>query len=76
MDDSFIKFPRTPHLFWLNQTTQDWHTKIVTLSEAKGLAMRFFAALLMNKSVVRTAHATALFLRGSISAPRAMGYSE
>jgi hypothetical protein len=29
-----------------------------------------FAALLMNKSVVRTAHATSLFLRGSISAQR------
>ncbi len=36
--------------------------------------MRFFASaalwLLMNKSVVRTAHATFLFLRGSISATR------
>ncbi len=47
-----------------------------TLDEVKGLTVRFFATLLMNKSVVRTAHATALFLRDSISAPRAMGYSE
>ncbi|HEV8711828.1 MAG TPA: hypothetical protein VGX03_03255, partial [Candidatus Binatia bacterium] len=32
--------------------------------------LRFFASLLKNKSVVRTAHATSLFLRGSISAQR------
>src|SRR2546425_6931021 len=39
--------------FWairriLNQTTKDWHSRSVTLSEAKGLAVRFFAALRMT----------------------------
>jgi hypothetical protein len=32
----------------LNQTTRDWHSRVVTLSEAKGLAVRFFAALRMT----------------------------
>src|SRR5438046_2622839 len=32
----------------LNQTTKDWHSRSVTLSEAKGLAERFFAALRMT----------------------------
>jgi len=32
----------------LNQTAQDWHTRVVTLSEAKGLGIRFFAALRMT----------------------------
>jgi hypothetical protein len=32
----------------LNQTTKDWHTKSVTLSETKGLAVRFFATLRMT----------------------------
>src|SRR5204863_6441102 len=32
----------------LNQTTKDWHSRSVTLSEAKGLAVRFFAALRMT----------------------------
>jgi hypothetical protein len=30
------------------QTTRDWHSKIVTLSETKGLVVRFFAALRMT----------------------------
>ena len=33
----------------LNQTTKDWHTRSVTLSETKGLALRFFATLRMTK---------------------------
>src|SRR5437867_1949279 len=32
----------------LNQITKDWHSRSVTLSEAKGLAVRFFAALRMT----------------------------
>ena len=32
----------------LNQTTKDWHSRSVTLSAAKGLAVRFFAALRMT----------------------------
>src|SRR5438093_5527995 len=32
----------------LNQTAKDWHSRSVTLSEAKGLAVRFFAALRMT----------------------------
>src|SRR5438477_8158553 len=32
----------------LNQTTKDWHSRSVTLSEAKGLAVRFFASLRMT----------------------------
>jgi hypothetical protein len=52
----------------LNLATRDWHTRIVTLNPSaslrinsvKGLAVRSFAALLMNKSVVRTAHATSV----------------
>ena len=32
----------------LNQTSWDWHTKIVTLNEVKGLAVRFFATLRMT----------------------------
>ncbi len=32
----------------LNQSTQDWHTRSVTLSETKGLSERFFAALRMT----------------------------
>ena len=31
------------HLFTLNRNTQNWHTKVVTLSETKGLSERFFA---------------------------------
>ena len=33
----------------LNQTTKDWYTSSVTLSETKGLSERFFALLLRNK---------------------------
>jgi hypothetical protein len=33
----------------LNQTTKDWHPKSVTLSETKGLAVRFFATLRMTR---------------------------
>ena len=32
----------------LNRTSRDWHTRIVTLNEVKGLAVRFFAALRMT----------------------------
>ena len=32
----------------LNQAVQDWHTRVVTLSEAKGLGLRFFAMLRMT----------------------------
>src|SRR5713101_6711402 len=32
----------------LNQTAQDWYSRVVTLSEAKGLGIRFFAALRMT----------------------------
>ena len=32
----------------LNQTTKDWHTRVVTLSATKGLAERFFAPLRMT----------------------------
>src|SRR5213594_1004757 len=32
----------------LNQTTKDWHSRSVTLSGARGLAVRFFAALRMT----------------------------
>ena len=32
----------------VNQTTKDWHSRSVTLSEAKGLVVRFFAALRMT----------------------------
>jgi hypothetical protein len=32
----------------LNQTAKDWHTRVVTLSEVKGLKDRFFATLLMT----------------------------
>jgi len=46
------------------------------INSVKGLALRFFAPLLMNKSVVRTAHATLLFLRSPMSTLRALGYSE
>src|SRR5436190_19807078 len=40
----------------LNQTTKDWHSRSVTLSEVKGLAVRFFATLrmtLLRGSVVK-----------------------
>ncbi len=36
---------------WLNQTIRDWHSRSVTLSNAKGLGVRFFAALLRNKTL-------------------------
>ena len=32
----------------LNQTTKDWHTKSVTLSETKGLAVKFFAEFILS----------------------------
>jgi hypothetical protein len=32
----------------LNQTAKDWHTRVVTLSEVKGLKDRFFATLRMT----------------------------
>ena len=32
----------------LNRTSRDWHTRIVTLNEVKGLAVRFFAPLRMT----------------------------
>ena len=32
----------------LNRTSRDWHTRIVTLNEVKGLAVRFFATLRMT----------------------------
>jgi len=32
----------------LNQVASDWHTRVVTLSEAKGLGVRFFAVLRMT----------------------------
>ena len=33
---------------WLNRTTKDWHIAAVTLSKAKGLKLRCFAALSMT----------------------------
>src|SRR5438046_3200579 len=42
----------------LNQTTKDWHSRSVTLSEAKGLAVRFFAALRMTLLNGRVAKCT------------------
>jgi hypothetical protein len=32
----------------LNQTIKDWYTRVVTLSETKGLSERFFATLRMT----------------------------
>ena len=40
-------FGSNPHL---NQTTRDSHTRVVTLSEAKGLAVRFFAGAQNDKA--------------------------
>ena len=37
---------RMSHL--LNQTTEDWHTRLVTLSATKGLSERCFASLSMT----------------------------
>jgi hypothetical protein len=33
----------------VNRTTADWHNRSVTLSAAKGLGVRFFAALRMTR---------------------------
>ena len=41
---------RIPRWSWLNQTTRDWHSRVVTLSETKGLSERFFAPLRMTRS--------------------------
>jgi len=35
--------------FGLNQTTEDWYTRFVTLSATKGLSERFFALLRMTR---------------------------
>ena len=32
----------------LNRTSRDWHTRIVTLNEVKGLAVRFFAEFILS----------------------------
>jgi hypothetical protein len=42
----------------LNQTTRDWHSRTVTLSEAKGLGVRFFAVLRMICSSGRVVKCT------------------
>ena len=45
-------------LYNLNQTTRDWHIRVVTLSETKGLSERFFASLRMTtKKVIFVKHA-------------------
>ena len=41
-------FLNAPCQVGLNQTTRDWHTRVVTLSETKGLSERFFALLRMT----------------------------
>ena len=46
----------------LNRTTEDWHTRSVTLSETKGLSERFFAEFIL--SVVEGLRMT--IVRGSI----------
>jgi len=33
----------------LNQTTKDWHPRVVTLSETKGLSERFFAEFILSE---------------------------
>jgi hypothetical protein len=33
----------------LNQTTKDWHTRVVTLNAVKGLAVRFFAEFILSE---------------------------
>jgi hypothetical protein len=40
--------PETVDFRSLNQTAKDWHTRVVTLSEVKGLKDRFFATLRMT----------------------------
>jgi hypothetical protein len=47
----------------LNRTSRNCYTRVVTLNVVKGLAVRFFAALLMNKFVVRTAHYCSVLAR-------------
>jgi hypothetical protein len=42
----------------LNQATRDWHTRTVTLSAAKGLGVRFFAALRMTRRRSRVVKCT------------------
>ena len=45
-DDSHRR--RTPYQPKLNQTTRDWYTRAVTLSETKGLIARFFAEFILS----------------------------
>ena len=48
-DELIVKEGGGPCRDYLNQTTKDWYTRFVTLSETKGLSERFFAALLRNR---------------------------
>src|SRR5438034_528021 len=49
-------YQRIRPIWTLNQTTKDWHSRSVTLSEAKGLAVRFFAALRMTLRLRRNVY--------------------
>jgi hypothetical protein len=44
MKGTFISF-----VLRLNHATRDWHSRVVTLSETKGLSERFFATLRMTR---------------------------
>jgi len=44
-DELIVKEGGGPCRDYLNQTTKDWYTRFVTLSETKDLSERFFAAL-------------------------------
>jgi hypothetical protein len=34
----------------LNQTTKEWHTRAVTLSETKSLVVRFFSEFILSEA--------------------------
>ncbi len=45
----YLRWTEGRRLILLNQTTGDRHTDLVTLSEAKGLTVRFFAEFILSE---------------------------